>query len=124
MSLNSWWAPPLNLGKKELIGEGSYGKVYRALDRDNNCIVAVKEVVLVPNDNLQKQVNNLEREIGVMKKLSHPNIVPYHGAKRESDILSMYMEFVPGGTIGSLLRDFGPLQDWSTYTASASCTQI
>ena len=45
-----------------------------------------------------------------MRKLDHPNIVPYLGSEvniREG-ILYIFQEWVPGGSVTSLLERFGP----------------
>ncbi|AEC10349.2 unnamed protein product [Arabidopsis thaliana] len=48
-----------------------------------------------------------EEEVQLLKNLSHPNIVRYLGTVRESDSLNIMMQFVPGGSISSLLAKFG-----------------
>lgn len=56
----------------DLIGEGSYGKVYKVLDRHNN-IYAMKSLRLNHQD--KRNIEHTEREIEMLKKLKHPNIV-------------------------------------------------
>lgn len=43
----------------------------------------------------------------LLKNLSHPNIVRYLGTVREENTLNILLEFVPGGSISSLLSKFG-----------------
>jgi serine/threonine protein kinase len=49
----------------------------------------------------------LQKEIELMQELSHPNIVRYLGSEQKTDTLHIFMEFVSGGSIQSLLRKFG-----------------
>ena len=46
-----------------------------------------------------------------MSELHHPNIVTYYGSEQEKDFLKIYMEFVEGGSIASLLKTYGPFQE-------------
>ena len=43
--------------------------------------------------------------------LSHPNIVRYLGMERNQVTLSIFLEYVPGGSIRSLIDRFGALQE-------------
>jgi serine/threonine protein kinase len=54
-------------------------------------------------------VESFEQEIDVMKGLSHENIVQYRGVSFEDNHLNIFLEFVPGGSISSLLAKFGLL---------------
>lgn len=102
-------APKVNIGNKELIGSGSFGNVYKALDMDTMRTVAVKEVQLITDESreLKKQIHALEREIRVMQKLDHPHIVKYLGATRDGSKLLIFMEYIGGGTIASYIRQYG-----------------
>lgn len=55
------------------IGEGSYGVVYKATDPNSDRLVALKKIKL-DNDEDGFPVHCV-REIGILKKMSHPNIV-------------------------------------------------
>lgn len=51
-----------------------------------------------------------QAEVSVLKQLHHPNIVRYLGTERvHGDIssLNIFLEYVPGGSIASLLAKFG-----------------
>ncbi|GJR43184.1 mitogen-activated protein kinase kinase kinase NPK1 [Tanacetum coccineum] len=52
-------------------------------------------------------IRELEEEVKLLKNLSHPNIVRYLGTAREEESLNIFLEFVPGGSISSLLGKFG-----------------
>jgi len=45
----------------------------------------------------------------MLKVLHHTNIVRYYGTERSSDVLSILLEYVPGGSIRTMIDRFGPL---------------
>eukprot|EP00850_Spirogloea_muscicola_P007432 SM000037S13567 [mRNA] locus=s37:673594:679218:- [translate_table: standard] len=63
--------------------------------------------LLLGRASLQEQARDLEEEVAVLRNLSHPNIVRYLGTDREEEALNIFLEFVPGGSIASLLSKFG-----------------
>ncbi|KAI3775189.1 hypothetical protein L1987_49758 [Smallanthus sonchifolius] len=83
--------------KGELIGCGAFGRVYMGMNLDSGELLAVK----------QAHIRELEEEVKLLKNLSHPNIVRYLGTGREESSLNIFLEFVPGGSISSLLGKFG-----------------
>lgn len=57
----------------ELIGEGSFGKVYKGRKKYTGQVVAMK---FIPKSNrTEKELRNLQREIEIMRNLKHKNIV-------------------------------------------------
>eukprot|EP00913_Durusdinium_trenchii_P032052 g30018.t2 len=82
--------PGFTWTKGSAIGTGSHGCVYKALDTFTGKIFAVKQ--------------------GIRRKdLRHPNIVQTLGFDNASNHLYIYLEYVPGGSMSSLLQEFGPL---------------
>lgn len=73
--------------RKELIGTGSYGKVYKAIDTKNNVTFAVKTIPLsffqemIGSEflNVGKSSIDLPPEVEHLKKLRHSNIVNFYG---------------------------------------------
>ncbi|KAL7535252.1 hypothetical protein ACHAWF_005111 [Thalassiosira exigua] len=72
-------------------------------------IMAVK-VLRIPRDDKRAVVEDLRREIDLMKSLKHKNIVRYLGAEadRNNEVLNIFQEWAPGGSVESLLRKHGP----------------
>ncbi|KRX27457.1 Cyclin-dependent kinase 5 [Trichinella nelsoni] len=70
--------------KLEKIGEGTYGTVFKAKNRETHEIVALKRVRLDDND--EGVPSSALREICLLKELKHPNIVRLidvlHGSRR------------------------------------------
>jgi serine/threonine protein kinase len=62
-----------NFEKVEKIGEGTYGVVYKARDRRDDSVVALKRIRL---DQEEEGVPSTAiREISLLKELKHENIV-------------------------------------------------
>ncbi|XP_050220270.1 mitogen-activated protein kinase kinase kinase NPK1 [Mercurialis annua] len=103
--------PPIRWRKGELIGCGAFGRVYMGMNLDSGELLAVKQVLVAANsaskEKTQAHIRELEEEVKLLKNLSHPNIVRYLGTAREDDSLNILLEFVPGGSISSLLGKFG-----------------
>ena len=96
--------------KGDLIGNGGFGTVHIAMiESDGGKIIAVKNVPVIADK--PGKLSALKNEIELMKSLEHVNIVQYKGAEREGESLNIFMEFVPGGSIASVLKMFGPLTE-------------
>ncbi|KAF8647958.1 hypothetical protein AX16_006490 [Volvariella volvacea WC 439] len=97
----------------ELIGKGTYGRVYLAMNVTTGEMIAVKQVELprTPSDrNDSRQatvVQALKSESETLKDLDHPNIVQYLGFEETTECLSIFLEYVPGGSVGSCLQRYG-----------------
>jgi len=102
--------------KGALIGAGSFGKVYLGMDASTGLLMAVKQVELptgsAPNEERKKaMLSALEREIELLRDLHHPNIVQYHSSCVDEDHLNIFLEYVPGGSVTSLLRNYGAFEE-------------
>lgn len=102
--------------KGELIGKGSFGQVYLALNATNGEMLAVKQVELPKTrsdrecERQKSVVNALKSEIHLMRDLEHPNIVQYLGFEETTVYLSIFLEYVSGGSIGRCLRRHGAFE--------------
>ncbi|AAS53463.1 AFR092Wp [Eremothecium gossypii ATCC 10895] len=97
--------------KGEMIGKGSFGAVYLGLNVTTGEMMAVKQVE-VPKFGSQDEttVNNAEAlisEVSTLKDLDHLNIVQYLGFENKNCIYSLFLEYVAGGSVGSLIRLYG-----------------
>ncbi|KAM6398337.1 mitogen-activated protein kinase kinase kinase 19 [Pluvialis apricaria] len=103
---------PITWTRGEVLGKGAYGTVYCGLTSQGQ-LIAVKQVVLDASDQLttEKEYQKFHEEVDLLKTLKHVNIVTYLGTCLEDNILSIFMEFVPGGSISSIINRFGPLPE-------------
>lgn len=101
--------------KGALIGAGSFGSVYLALNGLTGELMAVKQVEMpsAGKEDARKKsmVEALQREIELLKDMQHPNIVQYLGSSNEDDSLNIFLEYVPGGSVAALLNNYGPLKE-------------
>ncbi|NXM75078.1 M3K19 kinase, partial [Serilophus lunatus] len=103
---------PIMWTRGEILGKGAYGTVYCGLTSQGQ-LIAVKQIVLDKSDQLttEKEYQKFHEEVDLLKTLKHINIVTYLGTCLEANILSIFMEFVPGGSISSIINRFGPLPE-------------
>lgn len=83
-------------------------------------LIAVKQVTLdVSNsETAEKEYERLEREVDLLKNLHHQNIVGFLGTALSGNVISILMEYIPGGSILNVLNRFGPLPEkvFALYT--------
>ncbi|CAA0828561.1 mitogen-activated protein kinase kinase kinase 3 [Striga hermonthica] len=95
--------------KGRLLGRGTFGHVYLGFNSENGQMCAIKEVKVVSDDQSSKEsLKQLNQEIALLSQLSHANIVQYYGSDLSEERLSVYLEYVSGGSIFKLLREYGP----------------
>ena len=102
--------------KGALIGQGSFGSVYLALHAVTGELMAVKQVELpsvVGTSQMDHRKTNmveaLKHEIGLLRELKHNNIVQYLGSNSDESHLNIFLEYVPGGSVATMLVNYGPL---------------
>lgn len=92
----------------EPLGSGTVGTIYRATEKATGRLVAVKRLHPSFSSN-QMIAARFRREMLILERLRHPNIVEYYGGGEEKDGHLFYvMELVLGGSIQDLLKN-GPL---------------
>ncbi|MBM84086.1 MAG: serine/threonine protein kinase [Planctomycetaceae bacterium] len=100
----------------EQIGNGTVGTVYRARMKSTDQIVALK--VLLPAATHDKQISaRFAREMVILERLNHPNIVKYHGGGEYNGQLFYAMELVEGGSLRDVLTRNGSM----TWDESVEC---
>lgn len=95
--------------KGDVIGEGSFGKVYQGFDEDYGQIVAIKEIELkkISTRFLDSKLSAFEQEIRILSKINHKNIVKYLGAiKSRDNCLQIVLEYCSGGSIAKMLEQY------------------
>lgn len=73
------------------IGQGTYSSVYKARDLKTNKIVAMKKVRFVNMD--PESVRFMAREISILRKLDHPNVMKLESLVTSRISGSLYLVF-------------------------------
>jgi serine/threonine protein kinase len=97
-----------NLTIVEEIGEGSFAKVYKAIDRGLQTEVALKLLKTGARGQRTDDARVVE-EARLLARVRHANVVTVHGADRIDGQVGLWMELVKGRTLSSLLNTHGPL---------------
>lgn len=103
--------------KGQLIGKGTYGRVYLGMNATTGDFLAVKEVKVNAKaaggntTRIREMVTTLDREIDTMQHLDHVNIVQYLGSERKETSINIFLEYISGGSIGSSLRKYGRFEE-------------
>jgi mitogen-activated protein kinase kinase kinase len=101
----------------QLIGTGTYGRVYLGMNVTTADFLAIKQVEInqkvaaQDKERMEKMVAALDIEIDIIQHLDHPNIVQYLGCERKEFSISIYLEYISGGSIGSCLRKHGKFEE-------------
>uniref|UniRef100_A0A3B4E996 non-specific serine/threonine protein kinase n=1 Tax=Pygocentrus nattereri TaxID=42514 RepID=A0A3B4E996_PYGNA len=89
----------------ETIGKGTYGKVYRVINKKDGSQAAVK--ILDPINDVDEEI---EAEYNILRTLSnHPNVVKFFGMFYKADELSggqlwLVLELCNGGSVTDLIK--------------------
>ncbi|XP_071697046.1 probable serine/threonine-protein kinase At1g54610 isoform X2 [Rutidosis leptorrhynchoides] len=91
-AINGWLPRRADTFEKlNKIGQGTYSSVYKARDLSTNKIVALKRVRF---DNMDPEsVKFMAREILILRKLDHPNIIKLEGLITSRTSCSLYLVF-------------------------------
>ncbi|KAI1087441.1 hypothetical protein F5B19DRAFT_499912 [Rostrohypoxylon terebratum] len=95
-----------------VIGKGAFATVHKVTSKYDGSPYAAKELdkrKFMKNGVLDQKVEN---EMRIMQKVKHPNIVQYI-EHFDWDLHQFFiiMEYVPGGDLGKLIQDRGPIAE-------------
>ncbi|XP_029302704.1 mitogen-activated protein kinase kinase kinase kinase 5 isoform X2 [Cottoperca gobio] len=89
------------------VGGGTYGEVYKARNKQNRELAAIKVIKMEPEDDF----SIIQQEIVIVKSCKHPNIVAYYGSYIRANKLWICMEFCGGGSLQDIYNVTGPLSE-------------
>jgi serine/threonine-protein kinase len=102
------------------IGSGSMGRVFKAHHMMMDRVVALK--IIAPEISSNQRVGaRFQREMKLVGRLDHPNVVRAYDADQLNNILYIVMEFVQGQSLGQRLKK-GPIPplEMIDYAAQAA----
>jgi TolB-like protein/Tfp pilus assembly protein PilF len=97
------WGP---LRLQEQVGVGNFGAVYRARDSRLARDVALKLLHSPPG---AESASSIVEEGRLLARVRHPHVISVYGADRFGDQIGIWMEFIQGRTLETVLRYDGPL---------------
>ncbi|XP_045461178.1 serine/threonine-protein kinase 10 isoform X2 [Harmonia axyridis] len=83
------------------LGDGAYGKVYKAQQKQSGYLAAAKMCRLEGDDDL----SDFMIEIDILTECIHPNIVQLHEAFLKEQQLWLLIEYCDGGAIDSIMTE-------------------
>ncbi|XP_067220580.1 mitogen-activated protein kinase kinase kinase kinase 5 [Chanodichthys erythropterus] len=89
------------------VGGGTYGEVYKARNKQNGELAAIKIIKMEPEDDFSV----IQQEIVMVKSCKHGNIVAYHGSYIRMNKLWICMEYCGGGSLQDIYHVTGPLSE-------------
>ena len=88
---------------KGVLGKGGMGEVYKAQDSRLKREVAIKLVELSPlfDDDMHTR---FEREVAVLARMDHPNVVKFYSSGERDGLLYLVQECVEGADLNSIIK--------------------
>ncbi|XP_034438719.1 serine/threonine-protein kinase Nek1 isoform X1 [Hippoglossus hippoglossus] len=83
--------------KLKKIGEGSFGKALLVKSKEDGHQYVIKEIGISGMPNRERQESR--KEVAVLAKMSHPNIVQYKDSFEEAGCLFIVMDYCEGGDL-------------------------
>lgn len=80
------------------LGEGSYGSVFKALHKESEQVLAIKQVPV--DTDLQEII----KEISIMQQCDSPYVVKYYGSYFKNTDLWIVMEYCGAGSVSDIMR--------------------
>jgi tRNA A-37 threonylcarbamoyl transferase component Bud32 len=104
-------------GSHWMLGEGGYGRTYKAKHRFLKRICALKIIHDRHMQDPEKRARFLQ-EARTAAQLSHPGVAQVYDFGEESGVVFYAMEFCEGGTVGELSQRRGPME-WAEVAGLA-----
>ncbi|CAD8125942.1 unnamed protein product [Paramecium sonneborni] len=98
---NQWSLRNFEMGR--YLGNGKFGHVYLARERESKFILALK-VISKRQLNLCQLTGSLTREVEILTHLKHPNIINFYGFFQTEKRVYLMLEWAPLGDLYGLMK--------------------
>ncbi|KAI5794064.1 hypothetical protein FPQ18DRAFT_163482 [Pyronema domesticum] len=107
------------------IGKGAFAEVYKAYERASGGVVAVKIIQKksMATNGRQENADRIQKEVSILEKLDHPNIVKYIEYMENSYKAYVFMEFVSHGDLSHYLSEHGTMDEGLTKAVTYQVLQ-
>lgn len=113
--------------QKVKLGQGSFGTVWRAVDRQNGHTVAMKQLDKASLPRRGISPKDIEREVSMMRACPHENITRLFDVFEDATSIYLALEYCDGGDFGDKVKERGWTIDesetavWMKQICAAIC---
>jgi len=106
--INKKGSPDMYVGY-QLLGSGSFGEVYEAIDTTTNKKVAIKKMLVTP-----RRLKLFISEINIQRSTEHPNVVKFLDAFPVDTHIWVVLEYMSGGNLTMVLDGMKDMKQMMT----------
>ena len=87
---------------KSQLGIGAYGVVYKVISLKNNQEYVLKKIII--KNMKQKHQKEAIKEVQILRKVNHPNIIKYYTSFIDEEYIYIIMEYAQGGDLQHVIK--------------------
>ncbi|XP_056010611.1 LIM domain kinase 1-like isoform X2 [Ostrea edulis] len=92
----------------EVLGKGFFGQAIKVTHKVTGEVMVLKEMYRFEEE-VQK---SFLKEVSVLRSVNHPHVLRFMGVLYKDKKLNLVTEYVSGGTLGELLKNFSVFLSW------------